>query len=119
MFMLQLPLTLPPLVTAAEAAVKKEVKVENGAAVPLPSVAPPSGKIGQLRIHASGKTVLSYGGVDYNISLASELEFAQDFVAINPNEPTGGKAWRLGPVAHGEDGGWLIGVPDIKRMQRR
>jgi RNA polymerase III RPC4 len=79
----------------------------------------PTGKIGQLRVHASGKTVLSYGGIDFKIRLASDVGFAQDFVVIDTARPEGGKAWRLGSVADGEGGGWLIGVPDINSVQKR
>lgn len=77
----------------------------------------PSGKVGQLRVHASGKTVLSYGGIDFPIRLASDVGFAQDFVVVDPIERK--KAWRLGNVGAAQEGGWLIGVPDLKGLDRR
>jgi hypothetical protein len=118
LFLLQLPAELPPLKDIAEVDVKEEVKPEP-TAVPLPLTGgPPSGKIGQLRVHASGKTVLSYGGIDFTIRLASDVGFAQDFAAINPYEATGGKAWRLGSVGQGQEGGWLIGVPELKGISK-
>lgn len=120
--MLQLPATLPPLKDIIEAKVKEEVKSEDlaaaAAAAPPPIAPPPSGKIGQLRVHASGKTVLSYGGIDFAVRLASDIGFAQDFVAINPYEENGGKAWRLGSVGEGQEGGWLIGVPELKGIAK-
>jgi hypothetical protein len=119
--LLQLPISLPPLKDIAEAEVKDEVKAEDSAAAVPPTTTappPPSGKIGQLRVHASGKTVLSYGGIDFSVRLASDVGFAQDFVAINPYEKEGGKAWRLGSVGQGQEGGWLIGVPELKGIAK-
>jgi RNA polymerase III RPC4 len=92
--------------------VKSEVNTENPDgydAAPLPS----SGKIGQLKVHSSGKTVLSYGGVNFPLQLANDVAFAQDFLVINPGEAGGGKAWRLGSVGLGQEGTWLVGVPDL------
>src|SRR5215471_15529097 len=83
MLLVQLPLTLPPLRSVDGTEVKTEVKSEDSASnIPQPSTALPSGKIGQLRVHASGKTVLSYGGIDFAIRLASDIGFAQDFVVM-------------------------------------
>ena len=115
MLLVQLPLTLPPLRSVDGTEVKTEVKSEDPTSnVPQPSTALPSGKIGQLRVHASGKTVLSYGGIDFTIRLASDVGFAQDFVVMDPAGQK--KAWRLGNVGAGQEGGWLIGVPDLKAM---
>jgi RNA polymerase III RPC4 len=114
LFLLQLPLTLPPLKNLAEAEIKEELKTEEPVApAPLSPAVVPSGKLGQLRIHASGKAVLSYGGVEFVIRLASDVAFAQEFVAIHPYEANGGKAWRLGSVGQGQEGSWLIGVPEL------
>jgi hypothetical protein len=117
LFLVQLPLTLPTLRDVAETEIKTEVKSEDPSAnTPRPSTAPPSGKIGQLRVHASGRTVLSYGGIEFAIRLASDVSFAQDFVVIDAAGQ--GKAWRLGNVGAGQEGGWLIGVPDLKGLHR-
>ena len=100
--------------------VKSEVKSEDSTVNgPGQSVNIPSGKIGQLKVHASGKTVLSYGGIDFVVRLASDVGFAQDFVVIDPSRQGNeeGKAWRLGSVGSGEAGGWLIGVPDLKGIR--
>ena len=119
LFLLQLPLTLPPLKSLAEMEVKEEIKAEDPAtSAPDSPAVLPSGKVGQLRIHASGKSVLSYGGVEFIIRLASDVAFAQEFVAINPYEENGGKAWRLGSVGQGQEGGWLIGVPDLSGIAK-
>ena len=119
LFLLQMPLTLPPLRNLAETEVKEEIKAEDPAASASDSPAVlPSGKLGQLRIHASGKAVLSYGGVEFIIRLASDVAFAQEFVAIHPYEENGGKAWRLGSVGQGQEGGWLIGVPDLSGIAK-
>ena len=118
MFLLQLPMTLPPLRDIMDVIVKPEVKVENQTTGPATAVSLPSGKIGQMHIHASGKTVLSYGGVKFDVRLASDVQFAQDFVVIHPTEKGGGKAWRLGSVGGGEEGGWLIGVPELKGLRK-
>ena len=112
---MQLPLSLPPLRDVKDT-VKVEVKTEDQAAAILISpIAPPSGRIGQLRVHSSGKTILSYGGVDFAVRLASDVDFA----VINPYEEGQGKAWRLGSVGAGQEGGWLIGVPELKGLHRR
>ena len=118
MFLVQLPLTLPPLRNVDGTEVKTEVKSEDPASnSQRSSAALPSGKIGQLRVHASGKTVLSYGGIDFKIRLASDVGFAQDFVVMDPMGQQ--KAWRLGNVGGGQDGGWLIGVPDLNGMRHK
>jgi hypothetical protein len=111
---------LPPLRDITEFTVKTEVKAENPAAAPPAAVKgpPPAGKVGQLKVHASGKMVLSYGGIDFSIRLASDVGFAQDFVVINPEEAGGGKAWRLGSVGGGKEGAWLVGVPELKNMHK-
>lgn len=117
LLLIQLPLTLPPLRDIEGTEIKTEVKSENPTSnAPQSSTAIPSGKIGQLRVHASGKTVLSYGGIDFSIRLASDVGFAQDFVVMDPLLQK--KAWRLGSVGAGQEGGWLIGVPDLKSMHR-
>src|SRR2546423_15434796 len=109
LFLLKIPFTLPPLRNFGETEVKEEIKAEDPAASASDSPAVlPSGKLGQLRIHASGKAVLSYGGVEFIIRLASDVAFAQEFVAIHPYEENGGKAWRLGSVGQGQEGGWFI-----------
>jgi hypothetical protein len=114
---MQLPLTLPPLRDAAETEVKTEVKLESPMTnTAQSSTVPPSGKIGQLRVHASGKMVLSYGGIDFAIRLASDVGFAQDFVVIDPVGQQ--KAWRLGNVGAGQEGAWLIGVPELKGIRK-
>jgi hypothetical protein len=115
----QLPLTLPPLRNAADLLVKEEAKVEEPSAPTENLASIPSGKIGQLHVHASGKTVLSYGGIKFDIRLASDVAFAQDFVVVHPKEAGGGKAWRLGSVGGGDEGGWLIGVPELKGLHRK
>lgn len=122
LFLLQLPLALPPLRNIADVPVKSEVKTENSAAPsssPATSITPPSGKVGQLKVHASGKMVLSYGGINFPVRLASDVGFAQDFVVIDPGEGAGGgKAWRLGSVGAGNEGAWLVGVPELKNMHK-
>jgi hypothetical protein len=114
---MQLPLTLPPLQEIGGTEIKAETKSENIASniSHNPSVIP-SGKVGQLRVHASGKTVLSYGGIDFPIRLASDIGFAQDFVVMDPLLQK--KAWRLGSVGAGQEGAWLVGVPDLKSIRR-
>ena len=114
--MLQLPLMLPPLQDVKEATVKVETKPEDSAvSAPQATATIPSGKIGQIRVHASGKSVLSYGGINFPIRLASDVMFAQDFVVIDATGQR--KAWRLGNVGGGQQGGWLIGVPDLRGIQ--
>ena len=112
---MQLPMTLPPLRDAREVAVKTEVKAEDPTSTATSTTTFPSGKIGQLRVHASGKSVLSYGGINFPIRLGSDAMFPQDFVVIDASGEK--KAWRLGSVGDGQPGGWLIGVPDLKEMR--
>jgi hypothetical protein len=114
--MLQLPLTLPPLRPIDEPQVKQEIKAEDpSSSAAALSAPPPSGKIGQLRVHASGKTVLSYGGIDFPIRLANDRRFPQDCMVIDPHHDK--KVWRVGRVGdRNEDCTWLIGVPDFTGM---
>src|SRR5579871_1835617 len=112
-----------PASTVADVAQRSNGKNEGATAPPEPLPAsttgpPPSGKIGQLKVHASGKMVLSYGGIDFPIRLASDVNFAQDFVVINPEEAGGGKVWRLGSVGAGKEGAWLVGVPELKDIHK-
>jgi len=117
--MLQLPLTLPPLRPVDEPQITQEIKMEEGGTsstgFPISSAPPPSGKIGQLRVHASGKTVLSYGGIDFPIRLANDIRFPQDCMVMEPHVDK--KAWRVGCVgSRNEDCTWLIGIPDLEGM---
>ena len=93
------------------------VKTEDPNA-PSSSTMPSSGKIGQLKVHASGKIVLSYGGINFPLRIANDVAFAQDFLVINPDEAGGGKAWRLGSVGNGQEGAWMVGVPEFTANPR-
>jgi hypothetical protein len=113
--MVQLPLTLPPLRPVDQLHIKQEVKIEDSTASekPITHYPPPQGKIGQLLVHASGKTILSYGGIEFPLRLANEIRFPQDCMVINPGIDR--KVWRVGRVgSRTEDCTWLIGVPDLK-----
>ena len=116
LLLLQLPLKLPVLHEATEDVTVKSENVKSENPSTTVSQGPPAGKVGQLRVHASGRTVLSYGGIDFEIGLAGDVGFAQDFVAIDATGQR--KAWRLGNVGAGQEGGWLVGVPKLKGIHR-
>src|SRR5271156_3105712 len=119
LFLLQLPPRLPALRDESQNPVKLEVKSENSSNNnQIISTKLVSGKIGQLRVHASGRTELSYGGIKFPIRLASDVQFAQDFVVIDtPREGGNGKAWRIGMVGGAGEGSWLIGTPDLSYLR--
>ena len=47
----------------------------------------PSGFIGKLNVHASGKVTLDWGGTSMEIKLGTEVDFLQDAVLIEPPGP--------------------------------
>ncbi|KAG5519997.1 hypothetical protein PMAC_001073 [Pneumocystis sp. 'macacae'] len=70
---------------------------------------PPSGCIGQLKIHRSGKTTIVWGGVEMNVSIGSDCKFLQDIVAIDYK--INQKAWLMGRIKHK-----YIVTPDIEQL---
>ena len=44
----------------------------------------PSGMVGKLNVHRSGKVTLDWGGTDMEVKLGSEVDFLQDVVLVTP-----------------------------------
>lgn len=55
----------------------------------------PSGLVGTLRVHKSGKVTLDWGGADLEVRYGTEVDFLQDVVMTDETEQT---AWALGQV---------------------
>ncbi|KIV93371.1 hypothetical protein PV10_04587 [Exophiala mesophila] len=51
----------------------------------------PSGLVGKLRLHKSGKVSLDWGGTDMEVRYGTEVDFLQDVVLIEPPVSSAGK----------------------------
>ncbi|EXJ84537.1 hypothetical protein A1O3_05206 [Capronia epimyces CBS 606.96] len=51
----------------------------------------PSGLVGKLRLHQSGKVSLDWGGTDMEVRYGSEVDFLQDVVLVKPGVKTEGQ----------------------------
>jgi DNA-directed RNA polymerase III subunit RPC4 len=47
----------------------------------------PSGVVGKMKVHRSGKVTLDWGGTDMEVKLGSEVDFLQDVVLVTPAGP--------------------------------
>jgi len=87
-----------------------------------PSQRLPSGLVGKLKIHKSGKVTLDWGGTDMEVRYGTEVDFLQDVVCVEtPNQPDGeegdaasrkeGRAYAMGQVKRK-----MVLVPDWGRL---
>lgn len=60
----------------------------------------PPGYVGKLRVHASGKVSLDWGGIDMEVRYGSEVDFLQDAVLVETRNQTDekGTTYALGQV---------------------
>ncbi|ODQ54308.1 hypothetical protein SAICODRAFT_29481 [Saitoella complicata NRRL Y-17804] len=73
---------------------------------PTSAFPPPPGLAGHLRIHRSGRTTLSWGGIAFDVTVGSDVGFLQDVVAMDVAGER--KCWSLGGV-----GRKVVVVPDV------
>lgn len=88
----QLPPVLPKF--------KSSVKVEEGAEPPAPS-----GVIGTLRVHRSGKWSMKIGDVEFDVSGGGSSNFTQEVIAIDDEKK---ECYHLGSI-----GEKIIGAPRL------
>jgi DNA-directed RNA polymerase III subunit RPC4 len=66
----------------------------------------PSGMVGKLNVHRSGKVTLDWGGTDMEVKLGSEVDFLQDVVLVQPPGEKGGEEMDIdGDEGQGGDSG--------------
>ena len=85
----------PSLLTAADATAPSQVRL-------------PAGLVGKLKVHASGKISLDWGGVDMEVKWGSEVDFLQDAVLLDSDGVLAGaeEGQRVeGSAEADEDGG--------------
>ena len=64
----------------------------------------PSGLIGKLNVHASGKITLDWGGADMEVRLGTEVDFLQDAVLVQTKREDSKSGSARGTPAVGTDG---------------
>lgn len=77
-----------------------------------------SGAVGKLRIHASGRATLDWGGTSLELGMGTDVQFLQDVVVARINDenkegddPVGGQAMGLGQVR-----GKFVVTPDWQEI---
>ncbi|KAK1079646.1 hypothetical protein LTR33_006211 [Friedmanniomyces endolithicus] len=102
----------------------------TGSTAPGPPPKLPSGVVGKLRIHKSGKATLDWGGTKLSLGMATEASFLQDVVimsfpekkAMVSREGDGTTGGGSGAGVAGSDGageedaapGWAMGMGQVK-----
>lgn len=67
--------------TANKNSSSNPIKVEEGSAAENPYAADfPSGHVGKLRVHASGRTTLDWGGTSMQVGMGTDVSFLQDVI---------------------------------------
>jgi DNA-directed RNA polymerase III subunit RPC4 len=85
--------------------VQPSIKLEEGATAPIPKSTAASGYVGKLRVHASGRTTLDWGGTSYELNPGHKANYLQEVVQLHvvPEnervvEEDGGEATSFGRV---------------------
>ncbi|BFZ59563.1 hypothetical protein YB2330_000574 [Saitoella coloradoensis] len=97
------PTPAKPTPTPAKPAPDQKSRPRRPATSAFP---PPPGLAGQLRIHRSGRTTLSWGGIAFDVTVGSDVGFLQDVVAMDVSGER--KCWSLGGI-----GRKVVVVPDV------
>lgn len=76
---------IPPAPLPTDNTKETPLKVEEGAAAVQPNYSnanhvQPSGRVGKLRVHASGRTTLDWGGTSLQIGMGTDVQFLQDVI---------------------------------------
>ncbi|EXJ94250.1 hypothetical protein A1O1_02643 [Capronia coronata CBS 617.96] len=102
--------TVPPsgITVSIPSAVKKDPETDAVADPSLPHLLMdgmltaseptrlPSGLVGKLRLHKSGKVSLDWGGTDIEVQYGSEVDFLQDVVMVSPGVKAEGQGQENG-----------------------
>lgn len=76
-----------------------------------PPLALPSGAVGQLHVHASGRVTLDWGGTAMNLGMGTEASFLQDVLCVTLPEAKVGED-EAGPSGAGE--GTAVSMGQVK-----
>ncbi|KAK4912403.1 hypothetical protein LTR49_019120 [Elasticomyces elasticus] len=116
---------VPPPTANNTASNPVNVTADTGTGSKMPA-ALPSGAVGKLRIHKSGKATLDWGGTKMSVGMGSEASFLQDVVILNLPEKKpvvvegggiGGGGSGIGGGDEEEGGGlagWAMGMGQVK-----
>ncbi|KAK5167482.1 uncharacterized protein LTR77_007181 [Saxophila tyrrhenica] len=101
----------PPAANTAD----KPIKVEDNASPP-PKAPLPSGAVGKLHVHASGRVTLDWGGTAMTLNMGTEAGFLQDVLCVSlPEGKMGEDGEALGTgeaVSMGQVKGKFVVVPE-------
>lgn len=100
-YLFQLPAVLPPLVHVVPKAEDEDIVMQDVPEAGTTSVeskatkqsmfkdnglAMPSGLVGKLRVHASGRAYLDWGGIPMEVSMGQEATFLQDVLVLDTKD---------------------------------
>jgi DNA-directed RNA polymerase III subunit RPC4 len=88
---------------------KANIKTEIPGVLTARSMRLPSGLVGKLNVHKSGKVSLDWGGADLEVRYGNEVDFLQDAVLVGGDE--GQSSWALGQVQKK-----LVVIPDWQKL---
>ncbi|KAK2810280.1 hypothetical protein FQN50_003011 [Emmonsiellopsis sp. PD_5] len=82
----------------------------------------PAGRVGTLNIHQSGRATIDWGGISFELTKGSDVEFLQDAVVASESKPLGGSGspteggvdrqiWAMSQVS-----GKFVVTPDWEKM---
>ncbi|QIW94982.1 hypothetical protein AMS68_000500 [Peltaster fructicola] len=103
-YLFQLPAVLPTLVPIVPKAEDDDIAMQDvpevGTAPAESKAKPPvlngstaaSGLVGKLRVHASGKAYLDWGGIPMEVSMGQEATFLQDVLVLDSRDTKPGAA---------------------------
>ncbi|KAK4898459.1 hypothetical protein LTR27_004056 [Elasticomyces elasticus] len=114
---------VPPNTAANPISVAADAAAGSGAHSTLPKL--PSGAVGKLRIHKSGKATLDWGGTKMSVGMGGEASFLQDVVILNLPEKKvkvengeGGGGGGGSGIGGGDEEvaqpGWAMGMGQVK-----
>jgi len=75
----------------------------------------PSGAVGKLRIHKSGKATLDWGGTKLSVGMGGEVGFLQDIVVLGlPDKKVGAEGAEGAAEKEDAGPGWAMGMGQVK-----
>lgn len=87
---------------------EKPIKIEEDAeGKPAPPPPVPSGAVGKLRVHASGKVTMDWGGMGLCVEMGSRASFLQDVLLTELPETKVNEAGKV-------ESGWAVGMGQVK-----
>ncbi|KAH0371221.1 hypothetical protein KCU65_g1882, partial [Aureobasidium melanogenum] len=77
----------------------------------------PSGLVGKLRVHASGRTTLDWGGTSLQVGMGTDVQFLQDAVVAkfaDKSDVAGAKGKEAEEIEEGTYGGEVMGLGQVR-----